>query len=76
MKKNQNNYTFFNTQLYQVTKKWDNILFQLVLREDTAKIVQMTVQKGFMVSFVKKNVHVQQIVTKWLAVLKQVYAYV
>ena len=57
-------------------KKWDNILFQLVLRENTAKIVQMIVQKGFMVSFVEKNVPVKQIVTKWLAVLKQVYAYV
>ena len=72
----QNNLTFFNTHLYQVMKKWDNILFQLVLREDTAKIVQMTVQKGFMVSFVERNVHVKHIVTKRLAVLKQVYTYV
>ena len=58
--------------LFQILNELDNILFQLVLQENTAKIVQMTVPKGFMVSCVKKNVHVKQIVTKWLAVLKQV----
>ena len=47
MKKNQNNLTFFNTKLYQVTKQWCNILFSVCAAGKYGKNCSDDCPKGF-----------------------------